>query len=90
MGFAPDLGDDGGIDVGRGVADFHLDELDGLFNSLADSTWRRRRVIGRRRIAAHTAKPHWGAREEPTSSVSGWVSRVNRGGVRRPVCRSGQ
>jgi hypothetical protein len=33
-GFAPDLGDNGGVDVGGGVTDFHLDELDGLFNAL--------------------------------------------------------
>ena len=51
-GFATDFGDDGGIDVGGGMADFHLDEFDGLFNALGNAAGRR--IVGRRRrIAAH-------------------------------------
>ena len=51
-GFAADFGDDGGVDVCGGVADFHLDEFDGLFNALGNAAGRR--IVGRRRrIAAH-------------------------------------
>jgi hypothetical protein len=47
-GFAADLGDDGGVDVGSRVADFHLDEFDGLVNALANAGWRWRRITAHR------------------------------------------
>ena len=53
-GFAANFGDDSGVNVGGRVSDFHLDELDGLFNALADSAG------GRWRIAAHSGQPQCG------------------------------
>jgi hypothetical protein len=38
-GFATNFGDDGGVDVGSGMADFHLDEFDGFFDALSDTAW---------------------------------------------------
>jgi hypothetical protein len=63
------------------VADFHLDELDGLFNALGNSArgWAIRRW--RRWVAAHKANLIWGIRTGPSSSVSGWIGCVNRGGA---------
>jgi len=63
-GFATDFGDDGGIDVGGGMADFHLDEFDGLFEALADAAWIW--AAGRRwGITGHGKYLYWALAEGP-------------------------
>ena len=47
-GLGAHLGDYGGIDVGGGVTDFHLNEFDGVIKALTDGVTRTRG-----RIAAH-------------------------------------
>jgi hypothetical protein len=48
-GLGAHLGDDGCIDIGCGVTNLHLDELDGFFNALPNAS-----ITGAwRRIAAH-------------------------------------
>jgi hypothetical protein len=69
-GLGAHLGKDGVIQIGRGVAEFHLNEFDGFFNALADAAvgWARRRW----RISAHDGMP----RKRASLQLIGWSERL--------------